>query len=71
MSAGTRSVQMAKQALTPLRMFPIAEAVSIPFVAQLIDDDGELHANEVMEQAAEAMLDELLRVSDALRPLRS
>ncbi len=69
-SAGTRSVQMTKQVLTPLRMFPTAEAVSIPFVAQFIDDEGEVRANEVMDQAADAMLDELLRVSAALAPLR-
>ncbi|HEX7610954.1 MAG TPA: NAD(P)H-dependent oxidoreductase [Solirubrobacteraceae bacterium] len=69
-SAGTRSVQMTKQALTPLRMFPVQEAVSIPFVAQFIDD-GQVQANEVMEQAADAMLDELLRVSDALKVLRT
>ncbi len=70
-SAATRSVQMLKQVVTTLRMFTTAEAVSIPFVAQFIDDEGELLANELMEQAADAMLDELLRVSEALRPLRA
>ena len=70
-SAGTRSVQMTKQVLTPLRVFPTAEAVSIPFVAQFIDDEGEIRSNEVMDKAADAMLDELLRVSEALAPLRS
>jgi NAD(P)H-dependent FMN reductase len=69
-SAGTRSVQMAKQVLTTLRMFTVAEAVSIPFVTQFIDDEGGVRANEVMEQAADAMLAELLRVSDALKVLR-
>ncbi len=69
-SAGTRAVQMAKQVLSPLRMFPTAEAVSIPFVAQFIDDDDELQANDLMNQAADAMLDELVRVSAALATLR-
>jgi NAD(P)H-dependent FMN reductase len=70
-SAGTRAVQMAKQVVTTLRMTPVYEAVSIPFVARLMDDEGRLQPNEVMEQAATAMLDELVRVEAALRPLRA
>ena len=37
---------------------------------QFLDDDGRVQANEVMEQAADVMLDELLRVEATLRPLR-
>ncbi len=70
-SAGTRSVQMTKQVVTTLKMVPLAEAVSIPFVAQFIDDDGELQANETMEKAADAMLGELARLAGALAPLRT
>jgi NAD(P)H-dependent FMN reductase len=70
-SAGTRSVQMAKQVVTTLKMFPLFENVSIPFVAQFIGEGGELTANDVMENAADAMLAELRRVSDAMAPLRS
>jgi NAD(P)H-dependent FMN reductase len=69
-AAGTRAVQMLKQVVSTLKMTPLFEAVSIPFVAQFIDDEGEVQANEVMEQAADAMLVELLRVGEALRPLR-
>ncbi len=69
-AAGTRAAQMLKQVLSALRMVPVAEAVSIPFVAQFLDDEGGLTANEVMDQAADAMLDELLRVQDALLALR-
>lgn len=69
-SAGTRSVQMIKQFATTVKLFPLAEAVSIPFVAQFLDDEGQVRANEVMEQAADAMLSELRRVSDALAVLR-
>jgi len=69
-SAGTRAVQMAKQVVTTLRMFAIPEAVSIPFVFQLLDDEQRLRPNEVMEGAAKAMLDELVSVEQALRPLR-
>jgi len=70
-AAGTRAAQMIKQVVTTLKMIPIFEAVSIPFVRQFIDDDGNLVANDVMTTAAEAMLDELHRLADALRPLRA
>jgi NAD(P)H-dependent FMN reductase len=70
-AAGTRAAQMIKQVVTTLKMTPLFEAVSIPFVAQFLGDEGELLPNEVMQNAADAMLDELLRVSEALRPLRS
>jgi NAD(P)H-dependent FMN reductase len=70
-AAGTRAVQMIKQVVTALKMTPLFEAVSIPFVAQFIDDEGEVQANETMEKAAGAMLDELVRVTDALTPLRA
>jgi NAD(P)H-dependent FMN reductase len=69
-AAGTRAVQMAKQVVTTLKMTPLFEAVSIPFVRQFLDDEERLQANEVMEHAAVAMLDELVRVEAALRPLR-
>jgi NAD(P)H-dependent FMN reductase len=70
-SAGTRGVQVAKQIVTTLRMFAIAEAVSIPFVAQFLNDERVIEPNEVMTGAATAMLNELLRVQDALAPLRT
>jgi NAD(P)H-dependent FMN reductase len=69
-AGGTRAVQMLKQILTTLKMTPVFEAVTVPFVAQFIDDDGEFVPNELIEQAVKPMLDELLRVSGALAGLR-
>jgi NAD(P)H-dependent FMN reductase len=69
-SAGTRAAQMIKQVLSTLKMYPLPEAVSIPFVARFIDDEGVLAPNEVMEQAATAMLEETLRMVGALKGLR-
>jgi NAD(P)H-dependent FMN reductase len=69
-SAGTRSAQMIKQVVTTLKMVPLFEAVSIPFVTQFIDDDGKVVPNETMSSSATAMLDELVRVTAAMRPLR-
>ena len=68
-SAGTRAAAALKAPLTAVKLYPLYEAVSIPFVARLIDDDGLLEANEVMEQSAEAMLEELLHTSNALAVL--
>jgi NAD(P)H-dependent FMN reductase len=69
-SGGTRAVQMIKQVLTTLKLFPLSEAVSIPFFSQFIDDEGQLQSNDVMETAAIAMLDELYKMATALQPLR-
>ena len=69
-SAGTRAVQMTKQVVTTLHMVPVVEAVTIPFVAQFLVD-GRIEPNEIMDEAATAMLDELARITRALAPLRA
>ena len=69
-AAGTRAVQQLKQVVGAVKLVAVVEAVNIPFVAQFIDNHGVLQANDVMEQAARAMLDELVRVQAALAPLR-
>jgi NAD(P)H-dependent FMN reductase len=70
-SAGTRAAQMLKQVITTLKVVPMVEAVSIPMVREFIDEDGRLKPNEIMESAATVMFDELLRWTEALRPLRA
>jgi hypothetical protein len=50
---------------------PMAEAVSIPFFQQHIDESaGTFDPGEVQAKAAHVMLDELLRWAEALKPLR-
>jgi NAD(P)H-dependent FMN reductase len=70
-AAGTRAAQMIKAVVTTVKMMPLFEAVAIPFVHSLINEDDQLVPNDVMVAASKAMLDELRRVSDALRPLRA
>jgi NAD(P)H-dependent FMN reductase len=70
-AAGTRAVQQTQQVVAALRMVPVVAAVPIPFFHQFIDEDGTVQANEPMEEGAVAMLDELVRVEEALRPLRA
>ncbi|MGW3287026.1 NADPH-dependent FMN reductase [Streptomyces sp. NPDC001002] len=68
-AGGLRSVQVLKQVATALKMMPIPESVAIPFVFKHLGEGG-FRADEQMEAAATMMLDELLRWSEALRPLR-
>ncbi|WP_328605596.1 NAD(P)H-dependent oxidoreductase [Amycolatopsis sp. NBC_00345] len=68
-AAGTRATQMIKPVLAVLRMTTVAEAVSIPFVQQFLED-GVIVPNDVMTTAVKAMLDELVRVAETLKPLR-
>jgi NAD(P)H-dependent FMN reductase len=69
-SGGTRAVQMAKQVVTTLKLLPLPEAVSIPFVAQFLDENGQIRPNDVMNDAADVMLTELVRYAEVMRALR-
>jgi NAD(P)H-dependent FMN reductase len=68
-SGGTRSVQMAKLIMTTLKIVPIPESVTIPYVVNAIEA-GRFKGGDAFEQAATSVLDELLRWSNALRVLR-
>ncbi len=52
-------------------MVPLFEAVQIPFVTKHLGADGAFQANETFDNAAKAMLDELHRWAEALKPMRS
>lgn len=69
-SGGMRAVQATKLTLTTLKMVPILEAVTIPMVSQRLKD-GSFEAEEIHLQSAEAMLAELHRWAQALKPLRN
>ncbi|HEY0389334.1 MAG TPA: NAD(P)H-dependent oxidoreductase [Gaiellales bacterium] len=69
-AAGTRAVQMTKQIVVSLRMVPVNDAVSIPFVKAMMGDDGVFHPSETVERSAGPMLDELAAVAQALRSVR-
>jgi NAD(P)H-dependent FMN reductase len=67
-AGGTRAVQQLKQVVTALKMIPVAESVNLPFLAQFIDDSGAVRPNEMMTRSADAMLDELARITALIRP---
>jgi len=66
-AAGTRAVQQLRQVLSGLRMATAVEAVNVPFAAQFLDENGEVQPNDVILTAADAMLDELARLTGLLR----
>jgi NAD(P)H-dependent FMN reductase len=68
-SGGLRSVQMTKSLLTTLKIVPIVEAVTIPFIAKLVEN-GRFNADEKHDKSAAVMLDELARWTKALHALR-
>lgn len=67
-SAGTRAVQHAKQVVTALRLVPLGSTVAIR-IADAVRD-GRVLPDEARTGAAVRVLDELVRVAQALRPLR-
>jgi NAD(P)H-dependent FMN reductase len=71
-SGGLRSVQMAKPILAAMKVVPIVDAVTIPFVHQLIDAaTGTFKASDSHDKAAAAVLTELARWTAALATLRA
>jgi NAD(P)H-dependent FMN reductase len=70
-SAGLRAATALKPVLTALRMVPVVEAATIPFFQQFLTEDGEFVPNDQLANGGKAMLDELLRLTTALRPLRA
>ncbi|MEQ4300919.1 bifunctional NAD(P)H-dependent oxidoreductase/GNAT family N-acetyltransferase [Plantactinospora sp. B6F1] len=68
-SAGTRSVQHAKQVVTTLRMVPLGATVAIR-IGDSVAEEGRLRPDAARDAAGVAMLDELVRLAHALRPMR-
>lgn len=69
MSGGVRAVQVTKQLLTTFKMVPLLEAVAIPNVARHVEG-AAFTPNAIISESASVMLDELLRWTRAMQPLR-
>ncbi|MEU9833245.1 GNAT family N-acetyltransferase [Streptosporangium sp. NPDC048047] len=67
-SAGTRSVQHAKQVVTTLRLVPLGATVALR-IADTVDG-GRIRPDAGRDEAAVGVLDELVRLAHALRPMR-
>lgn len=68
-SAGTRSVQHAKQVVTTLRLVPTGATVAMRISDAI--DRGLVRPDEARDAAARSMLAELAHLSRALRPMRA
>jgi NAD(P)H-dependent FMN reductase len=69
-AGGARAVMMTKQVVTALKMMPMFESVAISFFSNHLKD-GVFTAAEAHEKAGTAMLDELHRWAEALKPMRA
>lgn len=68
LTAGFRGAQALRQILAALYMVPIQEAVAIPFIKEHMDGSG-FRPDAGMDQAADGMIRELLRVQGVLKTL--
>lgn len=69
-SGGLRAAQQTKLTLNCLKVVPIGVAVTIPSVSKQIED-GTFVPKEQQAKSAGALLDELARWAEALRPMRA
>jgi NAD(P)H-dependent FMN reductase len=69
-SGGLRAVQAEKLQMACLKMVPILEAVTIPMVAQHVDEKKTFNPSDIHTKSAAALLDELARWAAALKPMR-
>lgn len=70
-AGGTRSMQAIKQVITAMNMVPVLAAVNIPFFTKYIDEQNKFNADERINKAAEGMLKELLKWTEALQQMRN
>ncbi|HEU5366128.1 MAG TPA: NAD(P)H-dependent oxidoreductase [Hanamia sp.] len=69
-SGGLRSAQMSKLQITAVKMMPLSEGVAIPFFEKHIDESGKFISYELADKSAEILLKELLKWTEALKPMR-
>lgn len=69
-SAGTRAAQMLRQVFAALSAPVSVPSVTIPFVANQVDDNGHFTSSPLLDQSAQEMFTELGRLERALRGLR-
>jgi NAD(P)H-dependent FMN reductase len=69
-SGGLRAAQAIRLMASTLKMMPLPEGVALPNVFNQIKD-GVFSANELNEQGAAAMLNEMIKWSKALAELRA
>ncbi|MGQ9426523.1 NADPH-dependent FMN reductase [Gilvimarinus sp. F26214L] len=69
-SGGIRSTQVAKQLVTTLKMMPMVEGVMVQMPWDRMDDNKAFKSDELIDDSATAMLDELQKWGQALKAMR-
>ena len=69
-SGGMRAAQIEKLTLTTLKVVPITESVVVPMVSQHLEG-GAFKPSNIQSDAAVAMLNELARWAECLKPMRN
>jgi NAD(P)H-dependent FMN reductase len=69
-SSGLRAAAMVRQVMAAVKATVITDTVSIPFVAQFLDDERVFHPNDTLQESSLVALGELVKVEAALRGLR-
>jgi NAD(P)H-dependent FMN reductase len=69
-SGGARAVLATKIVVTTLKMVALVEAVTIPFFTKRLQD-GVFKSDDVLDNSATILLDELVRWDSALQILRT
>lgn len=70
-TGGIRAGQAAKLLVTTMKMMPILEGVMVPMANKQIDETGNFTSNELIDDSARTMLNELLRWADGLKAMRA
>lgn len=70
-AGGSRAVLMLSQVLTSLKVVPLSDTVTIPFIYKFMDHDQQFLANEVVTKSALVMMQELIHWTQALKDMRS
>jgi NAD(P)H-dependent FMN reductase len=68
--AGVRAVMSLKNDLLSLRTIALAEAVNIPLLPQLINEDGVFVPSEMIGNSANTMLTQLVRWTKGLKAIK-
>jgi NAD(P)H-dependent FMN reductase len=68
-SGGMRAVAGIKQVVATLRMVPVVDAVTIPMVRTMLDEQG-FHPTPIVADSATVVLDELAKLAPALAGVR-
>ncbi|MBN9000471.1 MAG: NAD(P)H-dependent oxidoreductase [Rhizobiales bacterium] len=69
-SGGLRSASSLKLLLTGVNVMPVKDAVSIPMVSSLIDENKVFRPNDLIRASAQSTLDELAVWAAALKATR-